>query len=60
MDRLSDMLDNDNSYICARRLTLLVYNAKQDEDYNFLHFIKEDVSVYDDSMKPLVYKNIQK
>lgn len=28
MDRLSDMLDSDNSYIRTRGLTLLAYNAK--------------------------------
>ena len=33
MDRLSDMLDSDNSYIRTRRLTLLAYNAKWDKDY---------------------------
>lgn len=35
MDRLSDMLDNDNSYIRKRGLTLLAYNAKWDKDYKF-------------------------
>ena len=33
MDRLSDMLDNDNSYIRTRGLILLAYNAKWDKDY---------------------------
>ena len=33
MDRLSDMLDSDNSYIHTRGLTLLAYNAKWDKDY---------------------------
>ena len=33
MDRLSDMLDSDNSYIRTRGLTLLAYNAKWDKDY---------------------------
>lgn len=33
MDRLSDMLDSDNSYICTRGLTLIAYNAKWDKDY---------------------------
>ena len=32
MDRLSDMLDNDNSYIRTRGLILLAYNAKWDKD----------------------------
>ena len=35
MDRLSDMLDNDNSYIRTRGLTLLAYNANWDKDYKF-------------------------
>ena len=101
MDRLSSMLDNDNSYIRTRGLTLLAYNAKWDEDYKIDEVIdkylkhitdvkpitarqcikllpiiakykpelkndilsalyKADVSVYDDSMQPLVYKDIQK
>ena len=30
IDRLSDMLDSDNSYIRTRGLTLLAYNAKWD------------------------------
>lgn len=33
MDRLSDMLDSDDSYIRTRRLTSLAYNAKWDKDY---------------------------
>lgn len=101
MDRLSDMLDSDNSYIRTRGLILLAYNAKWDKDYKidevidkYLEHItdvkpitarqcikllpiiakykpelkndilsalhKADVSVYDDSMQPLVYKDIQK
>lgn len=101
MDRLSDMLDDDNSYIRTRGLTLLAYNAKWDKDYKIdeiidkylkhitdikpitarqciklLPFIarykpelrndiisalhKANISIYDDSMQPLVYKDIQK
>ena len=30
MDRLSDMLDSDNSYIRTRGLTLIAYNARWD------------------------------
>lgn len=101
MDRLSDMLDSDNSYIRTRGLTLLAYNAKWDKDYKIDEIIdkylkhiidvkpitarqcikllpiiakykpelqkdilsalhKADISVYDDSMQPLVYKDIQK
>ena len=33
MDRLSGMLDSDNSYIRTRGLTLIAYNAKWDKDY---------------------------
>lgn len=33
MDRLSDMLDSDNSYIRTRGLILIAYNAKWDKDY---------------------------
>ncbi|MBU5451019.1 SufBD protein [Acetivibrio sp. MSJd-27] len=101
MDRLSDMLDSDNSYIRTRGLVLLAYNAKWDKDYKIdevidkylkhitdvkpitarqcikllpiivkykpelktdilsaLHYA--NISVYDDSMQSLVYKDIQK
>lgn len=101
MDRLSNMLDSDNSYIRTRGLTLLAYNAKWNEDYKidgiidkYLKHITDvkpitarqcikllpmiakykpdlkndilsalheaDISVYDDSMQSLVYKDIQK
>ena len=101
MDRLSDMLDSDNSYIRTRGLTLIAYNAKWDKDYKidnvigkYLKHITDvkpitarqcikllpiiakykselindifsalhtaDISVYDDSMQPLVYSDIQK
>ena len=92
MDRLSDMLDSDNSYVRTRGLTLLAYNAKWDKDYKIDEIIdkylrhitdvkpitarqcikpelKNDIlstlykanpCVYDDSMQPLVYKDIQK
>ena len=33
MDKLSDMLDSDNSYVRTRGLTLLAHNAKWDKDY---------------------------
>ena len=100
MDRLSDMLDSDNSYIRTRGLTLLAYNAKWDKDYkidevidkylkhitdvklitarqcikllpiiakhkpelknDFLSALnKANISIYDYSMQPLVYKDIQ-
>ena len=101
MDRLSDMLDSDNSYIRTRGLTLLAYNEKWDKEYKIDEVIdkylkhitdvkpitarqcikllpiiakfkpelkndilsalhKADISVYDDSRQPLVYKDIQK
>ena len=101
MDRLSDMLESDNSYIRTRAITLLAYNTKWDKDYKIDEVIdkylkhitdvkpitarqcikllpiiakykpelkndilsafhKADISVYDDSMQPLVYKDIQK
>lgn len=101
MDRLSDMLDSDNSYIRTRGLTLLAYNAKWDKDYKIDEIIdkylkhitdvkpitarqcimllpivakhkpelkndilsalnKASISTYDDSMQPLVYRDIQK
>jgi len=101
MDRLSDMLDSDNSYIRTRGLTLLAYNAKWDKNYKIDEIIdkylkhitdvkpitarqcikllpliarykpelkndilsalyKANICVYDDSMQPLVYKDIQK
>jgi len=101
MDRLSNMLDSDNSYIRTRGLTLLAYNAKWDKDYKIDEVIdkylkhitdvkpitarqcikllpiiakhkpelkndvlsalhKADISIYEDSMQSLVYKDIQK
>ena len=101
MDRLSDMLNSDNSYIRTRGLILIAYNAKWDKDYkidevidDYLKHItdvkpitarqcikllpiiaknkpelkneilsalhKANISFYDDSMQPLVYKDIQK
>ncbi|MBS6953341.1 MAG: SufBD protein [Enterocloster asparagiformis] len=101
MDRLSDMLDSDNSYVRTRGLTLLAHNAKWDKDYKIDEIIdkylrhitdakpitarqcikllpiiakykpelrndiisalhKANVYIYDDSMQPLVYKDIQK
>lgn len=100
MDRLSDMLNSDNSYIRTRGLTLIAYNAKWDEDYKIDEIIdkylqhitdikpitarkcikllpiiakhkpdlrndilsalyKANLCIYDNSMQPLVYKDIQ-
>lgn len=99
-DRLSDMLDSDNSYIRTRGLILIAYNAKWDKDYKIDEIIdkylkhitdvkpitarqcikllpiiakekpelrndilsalhKANISFYDDSMQPLVFKDIQ-
>ena len=41
IDRLSDMLDSDNSYIRTRGLTLLAYNAKWDKEYKVDEIIDE-------------------
>lgn len=101
MNRLSDMLDSDNSYVRTRGLTLLAYNAKWDKDYKIDEIIdkylkhitdikpitarqcikllpivakykpelkddipsalyKANISVYDDSMRSLIYKDLQK
>lgn len=101
IDRLSDMLDSDNSYIRTRGLTLLAYNAKWDKDYKIDEVIdkylkhitdvkpitarqcikllpivakykselktdilsalhKANISIYENSMQLLVYKDIQK
>ncbi len=101
IDKLSDMLDSDNSYIRTRGLTLLAYNAKWDKEYKVDEIIDEylkhitdvkpitarqcikllpiiakhkpelkndilsalnkaNISIYDYSKQPLVYKDIQK
>lgn len=101
MDKLSDMLDSDNSYIRTRGLILLAYNAKWDKDYKLDEFLdqylkhitdvkpitarqcikllpmiakykpelksdilsalrKANIAMYNDSMRSLVYKDIQK
>lgn len=101
MDRLSGMLDSDNSYIRTRGLTLIACNAKWDTDYKIDEIIdkylqhitdvkpitarqcikllpiiakhkpelrndilsalhKANVCIYNNSMQPLVYKDIQK
>ena len=101
MDRLSSMLDNDNSYIRTRGLTLIAYNAKWDTNYKIDEIIdkylqhitdvkpivarqcikllpiianhkpelrndilsalhKANICIYDDSMHPLVCKDIHK
>lgn len=100
MDRLSDMLESEHSYIRTRGLILIAYNAKWDKDYKidemidrYLKHITDEkpitarqcikmlpliakykpklrqdilfalrnanISIYPDSMQPLVYKDIQ-
>lgn len=100
IDKLIDMLDDDNSYIRTRALTLIACNAKWDKDYKvdeiidkYLQHITDvkpitarqciknlpkiaaskpdlrndiiralewaDISLYADSMRSLVYKDIQ-
>lgn len=41
MDRLRNMLDDKNSYIRTRGLTLIAYNAKWDRDYKIDEMIDE-------------------
>ena len=41
MDKLADMMDNDNSYIRTRGLTLIAYNAKWDKDNKIDEIIDE-------------------
>ena len=43
MDRLSDMLDSDNSYIRTRGLTLIACHAKCDTDYKIDEIIDKYV-----------------
>jgi len=52
MDRLSDMLDSDNSYIRTRGLTLLAYNAKWDKDYKIDEIIDKYLNHITD-VKPI-------
>ena len=73
MDKLFDMLDSDNSYIRTRGLTLIAYNSKWDKDNKIDEIIdgylkggivtalkKANISGYADSMRQLIYKDIQK
>lgn len=41
MDRMRDMLENENSYIRTRGLTLIAYNAKWDKNYKIDELIDE-------------------
>ena len=52
MDRLSDMLGSDNSYIRTRGLTLLAHNAKWDKDHKIDEIIDKYLKHITD-IKPL-------
>ena len=57
MDRLSDMLDSDNSYVRTRGLTLLAYNAKWDKDYKIDEIIdKLGLHVCNETIRKAVIK----
>lgn len=101
MDKLSAMLDSENSYIRTRGLTLLAYNVKWDKENKIVGILDKylehimdakpitarqcikllpmiaknkpelregilsallhaDISIYDSSMRPLVYRDIQR
>ena len=52
MDKLADMMDNDNSYIRTRGLTLIAYNAKWDKDNKIDEIIDEYLKHIED-VKPI-------
>lgn len=52
MDKLADMIDNDNSYIRTRGLTLIAYNAKWDQDNKIDEIIDEYLKHIED-VKPI-------
>ena len=52
MDRLSDMLNSDNSYIRTRGLILIAYNAKWDKDYKIDEVI-DDYLKHITDVKPI-------
>ncbi len=52
MDKLADMIDNDNSYIRTRGLTLIAYNAKWDKD-NKIDEIIDEYLKYIEDVKPI-------
>ncbi len=52
MDRLSDMIDSDNSYNRTRGLTLIAYNAKWDKDNKIDEIIDEYLKHIED-VKPI-------
>ena len=43
MDRLRNLSNSDNSYVCPRGLTLLTYNLKWDEAYKIDEVIEKGV-----------------
>lgn len=52
MDRLSDMLNSDNSYIRTRGIILIAYNAKWDKDYKIDEVI-DDYLKHITDVKPI-------
>ena len=52
MDKLADMIDNDNSYIRTRGLTLIAYNAKWDKDNKIDEIIDKYLKHIED-VKPI-------
>ncbi len=52
MDKLADMLDDDNSYIRTRGLALIAYNAKWDKDNKIDEIIDEYLKHIED-VKPI-------
>ena len=52
MDKLVDMIDNDNSYTRTRGLTLIAYNAKWDKDNkideSFVGYLEEYDCIFPD------------
>ena len=52
MDRLTGMIDSDNSYIRTRGLTLIAYNAKWDKDNKIDEIIDKYLKHIED-IKPI-------
>ncbi len=55
MDRLSNMLGSENSYVCIRGLTLIAYNVKWDKDYKIDEIIDNYIKHITD-MKPIIVR----
>ena len=68
LDKLADMIDNDNSYIrtrgitarqCIKLLPMIVKNKPELKCDIVSALQKADISIYAESMQSLVYKDIQ-